>query len=61
MTSSGCLSGHHPTYSSKTFLARDNSDPYFYAYKNAKDEYYVYYEDKMVKVENPVPFRVIKF
>lgn len=56
MVSSGCLKGHHPTYSGKTFFADSNADPYFYAYKNARGEFYVYYQDKMVKVENPVGF-----
>lgn len=56
MTSSGCLKGHHPHYSAKTFFTETNAEPYFFAYKNAKGEFFVYYNDKMVAVKDPIPF-----
>jgi hypothetical protein len=54
MVSSGLLRGQHPYYPEKTFYSEGGADPYFYAYKNNKGECFVYYQDKVVKVENPV-------
>lgn len=52
MLGSGRLAGEHPVHQGKTFSGAFG--PYFYAYKNDSGKYFVFINDKLVTVEDPV-------
>lgn len=54
MKPSGKLQGEHPVYPEKTCKSILYTTPYYYAYKNDKGDYFVWKDDKLVRVENPV-------
>lgn len=48
------LAGTHPFYPEKTFSSEQYEGSYFYAYKNRNGECFVYHNNKLHKIENPI-------